>query len=246
MEKITTIALIAIGAGALLCLLSYFLIGGDWTGYNSKGNEHVAKTYESGTDIKEIKIDETSNEVNIVVADTDIVTIEYFDDPEKPIYEIEEKNGKLEFERNGRNAFKLVNIDFSRKDITVTIPKDYAGKLDVEITSGSVRADDVTASDIKVDNTSGSIELYNVSSTGDISIDNTSGSIEFKNLSSGGDIKIDNTTGSIEGSIVGSQDDYSITTDVTAGSSNLPNTKGGSKKLDADTTAGSIEITFTK
>ncbi len=246
MEKITKIALIAIGAGALLCLLSYFLVGGNWTGYNSKGNEHVSKTYESGTDIKKIEIDETSNEVNIVSADTDIVTIDYYDDPEKPLYEIEEKNGKLKFERNGRSVFKLVNIDFSRKDITVTIPKDYEGELDVEITSGAVRADDITASKIKLDNTSGSIELYNVSSMGDIDIDNTSGSIEFKNLESGGDISIDNTTGSIEGSIVGSQDDYSITTDVTAGSSNLPNTKGGSKKLNADTTAGSIEITFTE
>ena len=246
MEKITKIALIAIGAGALLCLLSYFLVGGDWTGYNSKGNEYVSKTYESGTGIKEIKIDENSNEVNIVAADTDIVTIDYYDDPEKPLYEIEEKNGKLEFERNDRSVFKLVNIDFSKKDITVTIPKDYAGKLDVDLTSGTLRATDVTAGKLKVDNTSGSIELVNVSVAGDIDLENTSGSIEFKNLKSDGDIKIDNTTGSIEGSIVGSESDYSITTDVTAGSSNLPNTKGGSKKLDAETTAGSIEIEFTE
>ena len=47
MKKSTTVALILIGAGILLGLLSYFLIGGDWTKLNSKGNEYAEKKYES-------------------------------------------------------------------------------------------------------------------------------------------------------------------------------------------------------
>ena len=133
MEKITKIALIAIGAGALLCLLSYFLIGGDWTGYNSKGNEHVAKTYESGTDIKEIKIDETSNEVNIVVADTDIVTIEYFDDPEKPIYEIEEKNGKLDLANKYNADARNLKEKISTIEIRIRTIEESIDNLQDEI-----------------------------------------------------------------------------------------------------------------
>lgn len=246
MSKVTKVALILIGAGILLCGLSIFMIHGVWTRYNSKGNETVAKTYESGTGITKISIDESANDVKIISGDVDNVIIEYYDNPEVPIYEIEEKNGELEFQRNDMRVFKLINIDFSRKDITVTIPKDYDGKIEADVTSGKLTLTGVTAEKIELDNTSGSTIIDHVAVSGDIEIDNTSGSIEFTALSAGGNITMDNTCGSIEGTIDGKQSDFSITSDVTAGSSNLPNTTGGKQKLDVDCTAGSIEIQFTK
>ena len=246
MSKMTTIALISVGAGILLCLLSYVLVGGKWTGYNSRGNEYVQMDYESSTGISKVSIDETANTVILKSDDTDRVLIEYSDDPEKPEYVIKEEDGKLKFEKNSRNSFKLFNIDFSRRDITVTLPKDYKGELEVDLTSGEIDAKDVTASDIKMDNTTGSIKLENIESLGDVRIENTTGEIVFENLKSGGDIKLENTTGSIEGTIEGSEDDYSIKTEVTTGDCNLSDSKGGSKKLDVEITTGSIEIGFTK
>ena len=246
MSKITKIALISIGAGALLCILSFLLVGGRWTGYNSKGNEYARKEYESGTGIDKIKIDETANSVILQSADTDTVLIEYYENPDKPSYEIEEKDGELKFEKNDRSSFKLFNIDFSKKDVTVTIPEDYKGKLDIELTAGEIEATSITASDIKIDNTTGSIKLDNVSSAGDIDVDNTTGEIVFTNLKSGGDIKLENTTGSIEGSIVGKESDYSIKADISTGDCNLSDSKGGSKNLNVEATTGNIEITFTE
>lgn len=246
MSKVTKIALILIGAGILLCGLAIFMVRGVWTEFNSKGNDTVEKTYESKAGITKIVLDESANDIIVKSDDTDIVTIEYYDDPNAPVYEIEEKNGELKFERNDRTVFKLINIDFSQKQISVTIPKNYSGELELELTSGKMTLTDVTASDIELDNTSGSIILENVASSGNIDIDNTSGSIEFTNLSAKGDIKLDNTAGSIEGTIDGKQSDFSITSDVTAGSTNLPTTTGGKQKLEAENTAGSIEIQFTK
>ena len=248
MSKITKIALILIGAGILLCGLAYLLVGGVWTEFNSKGTDYVAKSYESDGQVKEIRIDDSANEIVLQTADTDKVTIEYFDDPERPLYEITEKDGKLEYKKSGRGKFKLINIDFSARErkTVVTVPADYDGILDIDLSSGSVVADGIMAGQLEIGNTSGSIELKDVRISGDVDLGNTSGSIEFTNLKSGGDISIGNTAGSIEGSIEGSESDYTITSTTTAGSSNLQNTTGGSKKLTAATTAGSIEITFTK
>lgn len=248
MSKITKIALILIGAGILLCMLAYLLVGGVWTEFNSKGTDYVAKSYESDGQVKEIRIDDSANEIVLQTADTDKVTIEYYDDPEKPMYTVGESDGKLEYLKSGRGKFRLINIDFSASErkTVVTVPADYDGLIDIDLSSGSVIADGIAAGQINIGNTSGSIELNNVSISGNVDIGNTSGSIEFTNLKADGDICFGNTAGSIEGTIDGSESDYTITSTTTAGSSNLQNTTGGSKKLTAATTAGSIEITFTK
>lgn len=246
MSKIIKIALILIGSGILLCILAAVLTHGDWTRFNSKGNDLVSKSYESGTDISELVLEENAQSVIVKVADTDTISIEYFDDPTTPMYEITEQNGKLAFRHVGNGPFKLVNIDFTDRTSVITIPRDYAGKLEVGISAGSLEADDITVSELQVGTSAGSIELRNVTCTGNVDIGNTSGSVEFLNLEAGGDIDIANTTGSIEGSIVGSKDDYSISSETTAGSCNLENSTGGKHKLTAATTAGSIDITFTK
>ena len=266
MRTITKVALILIGVGILLGLLSVILIRGDWTGYNSKGNEYISKTYESGKNIKELVIDESANSTIIRSADIDNIKIDYYDNPDSPIYTIEESDGRLFFSRHNRSVFRLINIDLSRKDITITIPNDYRGILDIELTSGSLVGTDIKAGEMRLENTSGSIVLTNAISEGNISLDstsgstelenveaggnfameNTSGSIEFKNLKAGADIDMRCTTGSIDGSIVGSESDYSITSHTTAGSCNLKDSKGGAHELNVSTTAGSIDIEFTK
>ena len=266
MGKITKVALILIGIGLLLGLLSVFLVRGDWTGYNSKGNEYVSKKYESNNGIKEIVIDESANSTIIRSADIDNVVIDYYDNPDEPAYQIEESDGKLIFSRHDRSIFRLINIDLSRKDITITIPNDYEGLLDIDLTSGSLTASGITVGELRAENTSGSIVFTDVSSDGNISLDstsgateldnveaggnftmeNTSGSIEFKKLKAGADIHIRNTTGSINGTIDGSESDYSISSHTTAGSCNLKDSTGGAHELNVSTTAGSIDIEFTK
>ena len=246
MNNVVKTGLILTGAGILLIGAAYFLTGGELTAFNSKGNEYVAKNYESTSKVDKLIVDERANGVNIVKGDGDNITIDYFDNPDSPLYKIEEKDGVLEISRESTGIFKLINIDFSKKEMTVSVPKDFTGSVDVDLTSGSLVADGITAGDIKLENTSGSIKLNNVSSSGDLKVENTSGSIKFENLKAGGDISIENTSGSIKGTIVGKESDYSITTDVTAGSCNLGNTTGGSHKLTAETTAGSIDISFTE
>ena len=245
MNNIIKTALILIGAGALLLLLSFVLVRGQWTGYNSKGNDDVKQTYESGKGIEEINIEGTTDSIIFRAEDTDTVMIDYYDSPENPKYEIVDEGGKLTFKRC-RSTFKLININFSQKDIVITLPSNYAGTLDLGLSSGSIVADDITVGQISIENTSGSYEMKNINCQGDVEIENTSGSVAFEVLKTEGDISISNTAGSIEGTIDGKKSDYTITSDVTAGSSNLENTTGGSKNLSAKTTAGSIVIIFTE
>ena len=142
-------------------------------------------------------------------------------------------------------ASRLLDIDLTSGSLTAS--GITVGELRAENTSGSIVFTDVSSDgNISLDSTSGATELDNVEAGGNFTMENTSGSIEFKKLKAGADIHIRNTTGSIDGTIEGSESDYRISSHTTAGSCNLKDSTGGAHELNVSTTAGSIDIEFTK
>ena len=121
-----------------------------------------------------------------------------------------------------------------------------AEDISVENTSGSIRLEDISCDEeLNAKNTSGSIKLIRVETGAGVKAENTSGSIRLENLRSGGDVFLKTTSGSIKGTIAGQQSDYRIHTSVTSGSCSLNDTYEGDKKLDAQVSSGSIRIQFT-
>ena len=267
MKNAIGIALAMIIIGAILLGAGFMVAGGELTGFNSKDNHYVEKTYECKDDIDSIRIEETSGSIIVQTGDVDKAYVTYSDKEDESLYEIEESDGRLTVKRKEKKGFHFsfsLIFDFSEHVMTVTVPEDLAGDLDVENTSGSISLKEIGAKSVMVENTSGSITLDHVSSGSDITVNNTSGTISFTeivaqgnvkadntsgtikldNLSSGEDISLETTSGSIKGTIAGKESDYRITASVVSGSCNLKNTDQGSKKLNTSTTSGSIKIEF--
>ncbi len=246
MSKITKVALILIVSGLLVCGLAYFLVGGVFSKFGSNDGRDDLVKYESKGKITSLEISEAAGEVIIQSADTDKITIEYFDNLKDPLYEVKEENGELEFFRNTKFHLVLFNFSVAEKTTKITVPKDYNGDLKVDLAAGKMVFNDISVKEMELSNASGSMELTDVKADGDIEIDSASGSVEFTNLFVKGDVSIDNAAGSVEGTIDGSKSDFSISTDVSAGSCNLEDSSEGSQKLDIDCAAGSVKIDFTK
>ena len=265
MSRIAALAIGMILGGALLLGSSLIIVKGDITMFNSKNSHHVDRTFECKDEIDSLSIRESSGSVIVQSADVSRATVSYSDYEDEPIYEISESDGKLHIERNKDSGFHFFRIDFSDHKMIVTLPESFHGHVELNNSSGSVHMNEVSAEDISVENTSGSIRLEDVSSdeelnakntSGSIQLiqveagagvraENTSGSIKLENLRSGGDVFLKTTSGSIKGTIAGQQSDYRIHTSVTSGSCSLKDTDEGDKKLDAQVSSGSIRIQFT-
>ena len=264
MKSTTATALVMIAIGAVLLGVSYVMVGGDVKGFNSMNNKYIEKTYTCESEIDSITIKEQSGKVVLKSGDVEAVTVSYSDREDESVYRISEENGKLSVIHDEKFSFRFFNINFTERVMTVTVPKSFKGGLDIANSSGSMHLTDITGESVAVKNTSGSIHLTNVTSGSDVTVENTSGSISLENvdaqgdvsvkgvsgsiklsgLKAGGNITLKNTSGSIKGSIVGKESDYSIRAKVVSGSTNLTNSEGGSKELNASTTSGSIKIEF--
>ena len=264
--KKSVIALVMIIAGILLVGAGYIMVGANLEGFNSESVRTSEKSYVCKGKVTDIVIKETSGIVMVRKGNTDTVEISYFDSEKEPRYDIAENGGRLSVIRKDKINFMFFNLDLKDDAMTVTVPADYTGPLDIGNTSGRIALDGVTGQKITMNNTSGKIELTNVKSETDLSVSNTSGSITLTQteaggnisasttsgsikpdgLKAGGDISLSTVSGSIKGTIDGAESDYRINAHAVSGSNNLQNSDKGEKKLDVKTTSGSIGIEFLK
>ena len=263
----TAMALGMIMGGIVLAGIGYFMVGADVRGFNPKNTRNIEKTYTCENEVRSVRISERSGGIIVQKGKVDHAVVEYFDRKDKSEYEISESDGELLIERKKEKGFSFFEINFfSEPVMTVTVPEDLEGELNVSDKSGSIRISDIgaeqitvsnmsgsvkldnaaSASDLTVNNTSGSITLKDAEAAGDITVSNTSGSIRVENLKSGGNISLKNTSGSIKGTIAGKESDYRITAKVVSGSCSLKNSDQGSRDLNVSNTSGSISLSFTE
>lgn len=137
------------------------------------------------------------------------------------------------------------------------------GELSIDSSAGSVIVADCTASDIDIDSAAGDVMLRNVSA-GSLSVDSAAGGAELANVTAdsvglefaAGSVTLDRLTvgkslyaefsaGSLTGTMVGREEDYSVSVEASAGTSNLANAdRGTGKSITAEFAAGSLNITF--
>ena len=222
------------------------------------------KSYTCRNEVKSISIREITGEIVVQRDNVDYVTVSYYDRDDDPDYEIKESDGELSIIRKKR--IHLFNFDIFRHTMTVTIPGDLEGELNITNKSGSIQISRISAKKVAIDNVTGNIRLEDVVSKDDLTVNNTSGSVTLENVKADEDVDVSNTTGRIEvdrlkcegnislrnvtgsvsGTIDGKKSDYSVSTKIVTGSSSLENSSLGKKKLKVSTTTGSIKLSFTE
>ena len=120
---------------------------------------------------------------------------------------------------------------------------NVAESIDTESSTGSVYMTNVASAEIARRGSTGSAKLTDVSANA-LNARVTTGSIALDAVDAQS-LTLRATTGSISGTLAGRMADYTIRSSVSTGSNSLPEAlDGGARTLNADTTTGSIRLSF--
>lgn len=210
----------------LYVLLTAFLL----TGCADEEAPFLPKSYEAdGMQIKEVKIDVRDREIEVSVSADDRIHIDCFEN-EQEYYSISVSDDnvltmKAESNKEWKDYIGSSAAVASRK-ISLQIPDSLLSKLTLTTTNEN-------------------IVLLPVTVTGDVSLSANGGNIVFDNLKVGNDLTLEGKNGNISGTIIGSYDDFSISSKIKKGESNLPtDKKGGAQSLNVTNNNGDIDIQF--
>jgi hypothetical protein len=215
-----------------------------------------------------IDIDVEDKTVVVSTTADQAVSITYFTDNTQT-YTFTTSGGVIKLINRDQSKHNFFN--FSRSSdrgentlITVSVPKGYSGGVSVNTSNGSITLNDMeNLSDLVCDTSNAEIRLNHVqaasvstnTSNAGIHLSQVTASSLRANSSNGGinldevtssQLILDTSNASIKGTIRGREEDYNIHTDTSNGNRSPENRSGGTKKLVADTSNASINITFTE
>lgn len=177
-------------------------------------------------------------EVNIDVRDR---MIEVGMSPDHQIHITYLENSKEYYDISASDNHVLTMTSTSDKAWT-----DYiGGKSAVGSRKIWLQLPDKLLTTLKLSTTNEDILLPALTLAGELSLSSQGGNIVFDKLNVGNSIRINAKNGDISGGIIGSYDDYVISSDIKKGESNLPSRKeNGTKTLAVSNNNGDIGIEF--
>lgn len=233
MKKSTIIALCICIAGIGLMIAGFALSKGNWRKMGLNSYNVVRKTYECTTNIDNLEVYETSNEVKIVRGDVNKPVVDY-SETNNCTYEIKESNGTLSIERK-KIKDVYFNFDFNAEDthLVITLPNSTKGDFDIKTSSGAIMITDIKCEKMALEASSGAIKITD-SETKDAALSASSGSIKVENLEAN-DVTVTTTSGSIHFDNLKAKD---VNVNVTSGGISFNNIDVSSLGLGA--TSGSV------
>ena len=225
--KITLLSIIII---ALVGVMVLVMTGSfDFT---KKSKLVFNKDYEID-EIKDIRIDVRSEDIDIEESDSDKITVKIYAVKDN-LFDVKIDDDKTLIIKQNRNVKNVcIGICLGRKDIVVYLPKEYIGKIDIDATSADITSIVKNNLDYKINVTSGDIEINNANSlsgkatSGDVDINSINSYINFKTTS--GDFEI----GSIK-----LEKDSNIS--VTSGDVDIDNVENG--YIETSVKSGDVKI----
>lgn len=184
----------------------------------------------------------------IVDVDTDEIVIEKSDSQEfelisqKDKYDIQEGTQELKITsiESKRNYFKVLGKVDSYSKLTLKIPADYKGAIDIGTDFGSI---DVSGgfsfSDAVMKTDSGKINISDISSEKDMSVSSDFGEIVIRNATAAGDMFIKTNSGRIEADSISVGGRCNTSSDF----GQIVMNDGKGKNLDIHCSSGSIDLT---
>lgn len=140
-----------------------------------------------------------------------------------------------------------------------------AREVEIQISSGHITCSDMSvAEEMGVYMTSGYFDAKQLMVTGDLELEASSGTMKFdtvtasyvsfyassgncflENVTTEIGLSVDMSSGTFKATLTDAMENYSIHTDLTSGSCNLPEEYiNGDKKIDVDMTSGLVNVTF--
>lgn len=217
MKRIFTLAL---GATVMIGLLA---------GCSGGESTFEAKSYTPDVAVSGVCVDVSDREIEVSLSGDDLVHIDYFES-EESYYNISvSEDGILTMtaeSSEGISKFFGVKSSGEESKISLQVPSGLLASLELHTTN-----EDMFLSALSV--------------TDHITLSNNHGDISFDTLDVGSSLQIENKNGDISGTVLGSYDDFAITTESKKGDSNLPASKeGGAKTLNVTNNNGDIEVEF--
>ncbi|MBP5554617.1 MAG: DUF4097 family beta strand repeat protein [Lachnospiraceae bacterium] len=185
MKKIILIAGGCSLAGLLIMMIALISVKGRISEFSTSNVDSVKQEYECSSEIIKIDADITSDNLEIRTGDVEFISVSYYNRPEYYEYEISESGDSLNIkyvDLNGPIKLFTVDLDFEDEPVIITVPKNFAGKVNISSTSGNILAETIHTSSLDLRNTSGNIRIYDVDTATDAKLSNTSGSINVDTL----------------------------------------------------------------
>lgn len=177
--------------------------------------------------------------------------------------EIDVRDGKIEFLPSEDGQIHLTYSESEKEFYNVELSTDkvlsiacgdskewsdyIGGKAPRESRTIQLQLPDAVLENLTVSTTNEDISLPSLSFMGSVRISANGGSIQLERLNAGKAITLETKNGDVNGSIVGAYDDFTISTQIKKGKSNLPESKGGgAKELTVSVNNGDIGLELVK
>lgn len=212
---------------SVLMILPVILAGCSSKALTYEENSYVAPVAE----VQTITIDVKDRKIEIFESKDEAIHISY-NESEKEFYKINLSDEK-----------ELSMVVANNKDW-----KDYIGqKTTKEARTIQVGLPNSSIENLTLKTSNEAISLPPLSITGAVNLKVNNGDIKLDKLTIGRTLTLETKNANISGSIVGALDDFSISSKVKKGKSNLPeNQKNGDKVLDVSINNGDINLEFTE
>lgn len=210
---------------SVLVALSAMLVG-----CGSAPDEFKEKSYTaSAEEVDSITIDTKDRKIEILPSEDKQIHITYYEN-DKEFYNIA---------LSGEKELSMTSADSKQWN-------DYiGGKSAQKVRIIQVWIPDATLKNLNLKTSNEDISVPSLSFASKAELRTNNGNIEINRLNVGTEVTLEAKNGDINGSIVGTFDDFAISSKVKKGKSNLPaNKKDGSKKLSAYANNGDISIEF--
>lgn len=195
MKKLIVILCIIIGIGLTIGIVGIIVSAAN--GGSDMEEVKKTETYSAG---ENLKIKTYTDDIKVSVGDDDELRFVYYQSDNHKV-EIKRENGGVFFEV--RRKFTFFNFDWfnkNKRDVTVKLPKDFSGSIDIDVSTGFIEADlsGVTVNDFSSNATTGETKIKNVTAVGNAKFHCTTGKLDVSEINVGGSLDIKCTTGGIK------------------------------------------------
>lgn len=271
--KIALITVLSVIGVCIVASIVVGLIGWNAFQFHKASVSPVSDGYEYKTHeerahgINTISISAENKDVVLTPVDGNRISVDY-ETNSTQFYNVYVENGTFYVKNteNGRNWLQGWNwSNNDERTITVAIPKDYTGAIQINTTNSYINASDFeNLGELRCQTTNSAINIKNLFAR-DLELQTENAAIELQNLTvsekitagtqnaqinldriKAPDISLQTQNALISGTIRGEEDDYTISAQTTNAISNLKDRAGGKNKLTVETTNAIIDVRFEK
>ena len=232
-------------AGIIICALGF--AQSNWGGMREMGIWKTELRSYAAEHVDSVYLDVRNVKVRLLPAEDGKVSIYYRDRPEAPLYTFSEDGGALRMEYGAQESWESIGWiprllglwGGNLGEITVYLPSDMAGALDIRTTNAQVELSDIrTLGSARLQTKNGKIQCRNVDVRTEIELEATNGVLALEHLRAGGHISARTTNGklSIQDTLAGE-----LRLHTTNAAMELANTSA-QQTFSAETTNGVIRV----